>query len=248
MRRTLVTCILVFLLAACGTKVEQNDGVELTSLMQDIAASVETGSGMLPNMEYSLKHICERVGQPAIVKAYVPPTIIRTIPSVHVADPTVRADYDINRKYMTTSWFFKRNEETSSWTLSAASLRDVQRSDLVYKPEKAIVAALGRVSWSAFNALEPTSGWQSPGDLSPLLPKTFQALADNDLETLKSLTLSGALLRAEGKAIDVGRLIAADLPDREFDQQGAIEYLKGQVDQTSEIMKYCEAKRLSHQG
>lgn len=242
MYRAFAAFILVLSLAACGTKVEENDGAELTSLMQGIATSVETGTGMLPSVERPLKYIRKRVSQAAIVKAYSPPIIIRTNPSIHVGDLTVYADYDINRQIFSTSWHFKRNEETSAWTLPSANLKDVQRSDLVYKPEKAIVAALGRMSWSGFNSLEPSSGWQSPNDLSPLLSKTFQALVDNDLQTLRSVTLAGALLRAEAKGIDIGRLIAADLPDREFDQQGVTEYLKGQVSQTSEIMKYCEAK------
>jgi hypothetical protein len=242
MYRAFVAFILVLSLAACGTKVEENDGAELTSLMQNNATSVETGTGMLPNMEYSLKYIRKRIGQTTIVKAFQPPTVVRTNPSVHVSDLTVRGDYHINRHYVDTSWFFKRNEETSAWTLSTASLKDVQKSNLMYKPEKVFLAALGRLSWSGFESLQPSSGWQSPNDLSPLLPKTFQALANNDLETLKSVTLTGALLRAEGKGIDISRLIAADLPDREFDNEGATQYLKDQVAQTSEIMKYCEAK------
>jgi hypothetical protein len=242
MYRELVAFILVLSLAACGTKVEENDGAELTSLMQNMATSVETGTGLLPNTEQIHKRIAERVGQAAIVKAYGPPTIVRTNPSVHVSDVTIRADYYIDRKYLNTSWFFKRNEDTSAWMLTAASLKDVHKSSLVYNTEKVIVAALGRMSWSGFNSLEPSSGWLFPNDLSSLLSKAFQALVDNDLETLHSVTLTGALLRAKGKGIDVGRLIAADLPDREFDQQGATKYLEEQVDQTSEIMKYCEAK------
>ena len=242
MYRTFVAFILVLSLVGCGTKIEEKDGAELTSLMQNMASSVATGTGMPPIVERPLKYIRKRVGQAAIVKAYAPPTIVRTNPSVHVSDLTVRADYDINRQLFTTSWHFKRNEETSAWTLPSASLKDIQKSDLRYEPEKVIVASLGRMSWTGFNSLEPSSGWQAPNDLSSLLPKTFQALVDNDWQTLLSLTLSGALLRAQDKGMDIGRLISADLPDREFDPQAATEYLKEQVKHTSEIMKYCEAK------
>ena len=241
MYRTVVAFILVLSLFGCGTKIEENDGTEITTLMQNLAASVETGTGMPPIVERPLKYIRKRVGQSAIVKAYAPPTILRTNPSVHVSDLTVRADYAVKRQLFTTSWAFRRHEETTAWTLPSASLKDIQKSDLRYKPDMAIVAALGRMSWSRFNSLEPSAGWHSPNDLAALLTKTFQALVDNDSQTLHAVTLTGALLRAEDKGINLDRLIAADLPDSEFHREGADEYLKEQVNQTSEIMKYCQA-------
>jgi hypothetical protein len=154
----------------------------------------------------------------------------------------VRAGYDINRKLLTTSWAFKRDDKTSAWILSNTSVKDIQRKDLRYKPEHAIIAALGRMDYSKFMSLEPNMGWRASDNPFPLLAKTFQALVDDDQQTLSSVTLSGALLRADGKGIDLGRLIATDVPDRKFDPQATTDYLKEQVKHTSEIMKYCQAK------
>jgi len=242
MGKRLMTLILVVSFVGCSKKIEETDGAELTSLMKNMATSIETGTGVPQATELGLKYIRKRVGQSTLVKAFVPPTIERTDPSVHVNRLLVRAGYDINRKLFTTSWAFKRDDKTSAWILSNTSVKDIQRKDLRYKPEHAIIAALGRMDYSKFMSLEPNMGWRASDNPFPLLAKTFQALVDDDQQTLSSVTLSGALLRAGGKGIDLGRLIATDVPDRKFDPQATTDYLKEQVKHTSEIMKYCQAK------
>jgi hypothetical protein len=242
MGRLLVAFILVVSLVGCGGKIEENDGAEITTIMKDLATSVETGIGVPRTTEEALKYIRTRVDQSAIIKAYAPPTIVRTNPAIHVNRLLIRAGYDINRKLFTTSWALKHDDKTSAWTLSSTSFRDIQRNNLRYKPEDALIAALGRMGYSTFMSLEPDTGWESPDDVFPLLAKTFQALVDDDQQTLLSVTVRGALLRAGRKGIDLGRLIAVDVPDMEFDPKGATDYLKERVKHTSEIMKYCQAE------
>jgi hypothetical protein len=234
--------ILAMSLVGCGGKIEENDGVELTSLMKNMATAIETGSGIPQTTEHGIKYVRKRVGQSAIAKAVAPPSIERTNPSVHVNRLALSAGYDINRKLFATAWTFRRDDKTAEWTLFGPSVKDIQRQDLRYKPEDAIIAALGRMSYSEFMSLEPETGWKASDNLFPLLAKTFQALVNDDQQTLLSMTVSGALLRGDDKGINIGSLIAAEVPDREFDRQRTRDYLKEQAKHTSEIMKYCQAK------
>ena len=242
MGRPSAIMILVVLLVGCGGTTEENDGAELTTLMKNMAASIETGVGVPPTTENALKYVRKRVGQPLIVKAVAPPTIERINPSVHVNRLQVCAGYDINKKLLSTTWTFIRNEKTAAWMLSHTSIKDIEQQDLRYKPEEAVIAALGRMGYSKFMSLEPDTGWDNSPSPLPLLAKTFQALVDDDLQTLSSVTVSGALLRGDDKGMNFGQLIADLVPNREFDRQATTDYLKEQAKHTAEIMNYCQAK------
>jgi hypothetical protein len=154
----------------------------------------------------------------------------------------VCAGYDIDKKLFSTTWTFKRNEETAEWILAGTSVKDIKQQDLRYNPEEAVIAALGRMSYSKFMFLEPETGWGTSPNPLPLLAKTFQALVNGDLQTLSSVTVSGALLRGDDKGMNIGQVIADLVPNREFDRQGTTDYLNEQVRHTAEIMNYCEAK------
>ena len=241
MGRVLLILVLIGSLVGCGEKIDENDTEQLNTLLQNIAEAIITRKDVPHDTEYGLKYVRQRIGDSTLEKAVTPPTLKRVNPSVHVDSLQVNAVYKINGAFFKTKWHFKRNEEGSEWILMGPTVRDIKGHNLVYNTEDVLIACLDNISWDAFDALEPVTGWESSDDLLLLLEKTFNALLNNDIESLMLLTASGNLLRAKEQGTDITRLISEYLPDREFDPEGATEYLKEQIKHTAEIMKYCQA-------
>lgn len=241
MGRVLLILVLIGSLAGCGKKIDENDTDQLNAILQNIAEAIITGTNVPHDTAYGLKYVRQRIGDSTIEKAVTPPTLKRVNPSVHVDSLQVNALYKIDGALFNTKWHFKRNEEGSGWTLYGPTVRDLKGSDLVYKTEDVLIAGLDYMSWDAFNALEPVTGWESSDDLLLLLENTFNALVDNDIGSLMFLTAPGTLVRAHEEGTDISPLISTYLRNREFDPEGTTEYLKEQIKHTAEIMKYCQA-------
>ncbi len=196
MGRLLMAFILVVSLVGCGGKIEENDGAEITTIMKDLATSVETGIGVPRTTEEALKYIRTRVDQSAIIKAYAPPTIVRTNPAIHVNRLLIRAGYDINRKLFTTSWALKHDDKTSAWTLSSTSFRDIQRQDLRYKPEDAIMARV-------HGLIEKLQAQGAPVHIPTRGAELSVTTAFNMLRLRRVVIESDGLFSADSKSLDI---------------------------------------------
>lgn len=229
-------------LAACSPKVKEQDGGELTSLMEEISTSIRTKGDLRTDVKSMLRNLIDRIGYTNLVTIFTPPKIVRTNPSVHVHYVTVQAWYDLKGKLYRTTWPFRKMEGASEWTLSCPAVKAMEYYDFIYHPGDLLTGLLGKMSTSEQSHLSDTMKWEPSADPLPILERAFLAQVNSDGETFSSLTADGALLHAHDKGADINRLVRLTLPDREYDRAMSVDFLKEQIDGTRYIMDYCEAK------
>ncbi len=208
----------LFLLVSCsaGGKqevVNENDGAQITALMQKAHEAVKNDNvasfdSLFLSAEKSQK-VWERInkakewrGAFRIVELTETPELERAVTTIHVSKLTLQTWFYFHEadkrhdKLFSTKWSFERSE--NEWVIDDIYFNHglSQYGD--------IMNDLRQMSRLSFQAM--AMDWEEGIDPAPVLDRTYQALSEGNIETLKACTVDGTMFRAHSQNVDMPRI------------------------------------------
>ena len=245
----IIALTLVLLSLACSRNstqpvVEEHDGVELVSLMGSAQEALENKDAegfqsLFPgNSVSSAKSVWNRLLKTRgssdayeIMQVISYPELERATTGVHVNRLVLGEWFDFSSEYAGkgsvyhTTWIFTREQPDSQWKLQDLK---INRSYVGYRsPYGALTSDLNHMDRASFLSLGME--WEDSANPSPLLVKTLQALADEDLEKLKAHTVDGTLFYALSIGVEMPSVASDSSASGKHNRKQSIASLKEQI-------------------
>ena len=156
------------------------------------------------------------------------PELERAASHLHVKRLILDMWFDLNHIYggrdnvYHTTWVFRRGASDPQWKIENMK---IQRASPAYG---ALLIDLNQLYQPDFSALRME--WEESVDPTPLLLDTLKALADEDMEALKSYTLDGALFHAYDNGVEMPTVANDDTVSGKHNREQSLTYLQQQVD------------------
>ena len=245
----IIALALLLLSSACSRNstqpaVEEHDGAELVSLMGRAQEALENEDAegfqsLFPeNSLGTAKSVWNRLLREKessdaykIMQVMSYPELERATTGVHVNRLVLGAWYEFSSGYEErsnvyhTTWIFTREQLNSQWKLQDLK---INRSNVGYRsPYDALTSDLNQMDRASFLSLEME--WEDSANPSPLLVKTLQALADEDLEKLKAYTVDGTLFYALSMGVEMTSVASDSSASGKYNRDQSVASLKEQI-------------------
>ena len=155
------------------------------------------------------------------------PELERVTTNIHVKRLVLDAWFDLNHTYegrnniYHTTWILRRGGSDPRWKLENLK---VIRSSLAYG---SLLIDLNQLFQSDFSALG--MAWEESIDPTFLLIDTLEALANEDMEALKALTLDGTLFHAYENGVTMPTVVNDNTTNGQHNREQSLTYLQRQV-------------------
>ncbi len=245
----IIVLTFVLLSSACSRNstqpaVEEHDGAELVSLMGSAQEALENEDmegfqSLFPESSLSRAEsvwnrlLNQRDSSNAyeIMQVMSYPELERATTGVHVIKLVLDAWFDFSSEYegkgnvYHTTWSFTREQPNSQWKLQDLK---INRSYVGYRsPYGALTSDLNHMDRASFLSLGME--WKASANPSPLLVKTLQALADEDLEKLKAHTVDGTLFHALSMGVEMPSVASDGSASGKHNREQSVASLKEQI-------------------
>lgn len=244
----IVILSILCLLMGCGRsskEIKEDDGIELVSLMQNAQEALENEDAALfestftkhfaPTARSLWKRFLKRKASSdngQIIQLVEYPELERATTTVHVNRLTLYVWFDLSdsNTIYKTSWEFIREQSDSQWKIGNIRIDSVSQG--VYGT---LLTDLNEMFQSNFLALD--MNWEESIDPAPLLTETFNALANEDIEALKTYTVDGTLFSAFSKGIEMPTIENGDTVSGRYNREQSLSFLKEQIQNIKQSSK-----------
>ena len=239
--RVIATLNSLLILSACGGGFQpyDHDGAELVALMDNVRTILVTGDEEAWQTITSHSHVAEVVanwedlmkmkrewGLTKFTQVLTPPELGTATFAAELRSIKLTAWYDYSTGYepqpaaIETRWSFEREENSPQWQLASLALHcpAFEYDD--------VAADLNLLHPATFRLLD--MDWEASPDPNPLLTRTFQALVDGDVESLKQCCVQGVIHRADQKGIQLAS-VAVGGGDGAYNQWQVDVFYKNQI-------------------
>ena len=242
-----ILSILVLLMGCSrsSTEIKEDDGIELVSLMKNAQEALENEDAALfestftkhsaPAARSMWKRFLKRKASSdngQIIQFMEHPELERATTTIHVNRLILDVWFDVsnNNKIYKTSWEFRREQSNSQWKIGNIRIDNVSGS--IYGD---LLTDLNKMVQSSFLALD--MNWEESINPAPLLTNTFNALANEDIEALKTYTVDGTLFSAFSRGIEMPTIENGDTVSGRYNRDQSLSFLKEQIQNIKQSSK-----------